>query len=116
MSENKNRTRLYKRISDKIETCDLGCEHQIGVYTSVVVVQNGDTRVTDNGYEKKSVPLYTDQSGLVYVPWYPIDFYGQTHWTRDSDGTHWYRNYETWRNEIPIDLFGNRIDYLLENV
>ena len=83
-------TVVWQKVTTATEKCDLGKDHTVTYWARKVLTETGETRLHDNGYEKRQTALATDPQGRTYHKHVNIDYFNNILWIRDEDKTHFY--------------------------
>jgi hypothetical protein len=99
--------KMYRRVSEKKETCSLGCEHIVGIYSVTEWTPTGETFDHDFGYGVAKGQIYRDQWGLTCRSFPTVDY---PTYKRDEDREFWYtRPRKAYNETVSKTLDGERI-------
>lgn len=79
------RITVYRRISTRVDRCELGFDHPVTVFAMKWLGPEGMPRIYDNGYGASFTPTRYDRQGRRYHAHPPTDFHGATVWVRLDD-------------------------------
>lgn len=103
---------VWRAVGRRKATCDLGCEHELETWVSKRVTETG-TYVMDNGYEKRTMGVYTDRQGTRYFARIEIDFHASTYFVVQREQgrpwIHWQSRPHSVGDRIAVDILGRKL-------
>lgn len=91
--------KMYNRVGERRETCNLGCDHLVGMYVVSEWTPTGETFDHDTGYGVEQGRLFTDEHGNIGRSYPTVDYPAYK-----MDGDFWYSRPRKTYNETAQEV------------